>query len=386
MLGRLFGLALAVVLLSACFPGLEVSPGPLPPGDPATVEGWGAVTLPNAPMDTPTELFTAGDGVLVRIGDAYYRSDGGQAWRKLTLPADLVRIQPARDSLDRLYAISRRSIAKSVDGGRSWSNWVAAGQASPAIRPHPVGAFAPSAADPNLVYLTLFEQNSSSFHQVWRTRNDGAAWELLFDAGTLHASLCGWSTFLIEPHPKDPRRVFWTSGCIAGRNISGLPLMHSSRQGDDWATARPAADQESLRSLQIFAQWLDGGFSSSPIRWYQAGNNRTMASLAQLARSDDDGVHWRVLLEYVNPAVAPTSTYITAFAPDPVVPDRLYLITETSTRGANPVVEYRARVSDDGGTSWRELPGEIPGAVKKLAISGNGGTLYLLTDAGLFRR
>jgi hypothetical protein len=111
-----------------------------------------------------------------------------------------------------------------------------------------------------------------------------------------------------------------------------------------------------------------------------------MASLAQLARSDDDGVHWQVLLEFANGSTAPQFTYITAFEADPRNPDRLYLVTNTRARTSGSATEYHIQVSDDGGLTWRELEGEFSGAVKKLAVSGDGGTLYLLTDQGLYRR
>src|SRR5262245_39051048 len=102
MIRTVAGLLAIAILLSACLPGSD-GPGPFPPGNPTTAAGWTAVDLPADSAGAPSELYTAGDGVLIRIGDAYYRSDGGREWRKLTLPAQIIRVVPAPNTLDRLY-------------------------------------------------------------------------------------------------------------------------------------------------------------------------------------------------------------------------------------------------------------------------------------------
>jgi photosystem II stability/assembly factor-like uncharacterized protein len=294
-------------------------------------------------------LFTAAGGdLLARTETALFRSgDAGVTWSAVFLPpqARLLAVVDASDH-SLLYAAAGGALYRQRDDEACWQRL--------APRLGYGQRLAVSPADPNLLYAA---SATSSAFSLARSRDGGATWEMLSQRS---GELCTWNVDILQPHPSDVQRVFLTTGCYAGRNISsGNALLVSADQGATFSRAfHPGASS--------FPARLVGGRGAAPQRFYLAANKREWPHQSWVYRSDDDGASWAQALavQTSGSGPGPAGLGMSALTYAPAAPDHVY-VGLTGYRGS-------VRASVDGGATWSALGRRDPGDVHDLALSADG--------------
>jgi hypothetical protein len=276
--------------------------------------------------------------------------DAGLTWTAISTPPTprVVAIDPC--DARTIFAASGSQVYKTTDSGATWAPVLPTGSLQ-------VLTIAVSPADQNLVFVAM-AQFSVSF-QVHRSLDGGATWTLI--EGPLLGATCIFSTPILEPHPTDSNRVLRTSGCYAGRDVPfGDTLDQSLDQGVTWS--------QLFHPKPLFPSRLVGGMGSEPGRWYLAAHFGAPPGSTKLFRTDDDGATWNAVLTFATGPALVGVTY------DPWTPDLVVaaLTTDVITR------------SDDGGTSWTDLPSG-PSGVADVRLTPGAEALLAATTHGVWR-
>jgi hypothetical protein len=329
---------------------------------------WQATALPGAAV----RVFAVGDGALLveTADDELFRSDDrGTTFRPIALPPRsstgtprVLAVDPT--SSDLLYVTGDAGLYKSSDGGASYA----------LVLPEPVAAVSISAADPQLLYVGAPGPGSNRFRFL-RSNDAGGSFVLLEEQESQNPN-CVFGLSVLWADPLDPRRVFRSASCVAGRDLASptfsRPLERSVDQGATFAVvARPPG---------AFADQLVGGAGSQPSRYYLSDVKPFFAGPSALFRSDDGGSIFSPVFQFPRGAdVGPTGsqTVIGGLAVAPASPDRVFL---GRRNGATGVL-----TSADGGVTFVALGRQDIGEVLDLVLSVDGLDLYAGTTDGLFR-
>lgn len=326
------------------------------PGSPRTV--W----VVGGPLDAEHDATTL-----------WVSRDGGGVWRRRSPPPFLPRLAIGRDAI---YAFTEAHLARSVDGGWTWSLVLALPQdESPPSRL----TFQPG--DPSRMTFMVG-------HRIYRSEDSGRSWRLV-------ESPAGLNDVWVDPaHPgrmvavgfgvavtTDAGRS-WTrsaSGLYAEVLVSagrrtlfagGCGVERSRDAGRTWHSVLPCTSRRDP-NVGRFVQKLEVDPAHPQVIYALTfldqdfyPNHGPMNGLPSLLwRSRDGGATWRQIANQVD-----------AFALDRSR-SRLYV-----SRGLDLIA------SDDGGDTWRALP-EMPSPVTDLSVpAGLPDTLYGAADSPAVRR
>lgn len=309
------------------------------------------------------------DPATVYVGgrSSFFKSaDGGAFWHPISPPtseAAAVAISP----IDRQQVIASDPFTgrlwSSRDGGRTWRTAVDYGTALSQLHPNDTNArhqgfaaiaFAPS--DPRIVYAGFAVRfcagpNDPQYCQVPTlvgvhvSFDGGTNWQPLADGG-----LQSRSVLSIAVHPLSPDVVYAAT--------AGGGVMKSTNGGRTWSSSNEGLPTRNVRCLAIDAR--------APDTVYLGTED------AALFKSSDGGATWR-----------PANVGL-----DPTAPIRAIVIDPTDS-SVLWVADLRSGVyrSSDAGANWTPVnTGLTTRAVRALAISSNGQTVYAGTDGeGVFR-
>jgi photosystem II stability/assembly factor-like uncharacterized protein len=345
-------------------------------------------------------------------GGNFVSADGGQTWREASrgytgAQMHALAVDPTAPAV--VYAGGRSAFFKSTDGGGSWR----AINYPPAVL-HEGAAVAISPLDRQLVLVS--DQMAG---RLWRSNDGGNSWQTVVDYSERLSNLRvsdandrmqGFTTIAFAP--SDPRIVFGgfaVRSCVFANNpkycqVPTLVGVHYSSDGGSVWRASPAEalGNRSVLSLVVHPDNPDVVYAAT------AG--------AGVLKSVDGGRTWASRNGGV-PTLNARSLAI-----DPKAPDTIYLGTEdaavfkstdagagwrSASAGLDPAAAVRAIVIDpanpsvlwagdlrsgvyrsaDGAATWvRVNEGLRTRAVRALAISSDGGTLYAGTEGeGVFR-
>ena len=361
-LGRSVAAALVVLTLGSAA-GAGAQPGP--PAD------WQATAL----VGSVARVFATADGALLAqtSGDALFRSDDrGVTFRPIPLPPRspsggprVLEVDPADG--DVIYATGDAGLSKSGDGGGTYAPILPGGVAGVSVSP----------ADPRLVYVGAAGAVVPSLRFL-RSRDGGATFEPLEELRSENPG-CTFGLSVLQADASDPRRLFRSASCTAGRDLASptftRPLERSLDQGATFATvARPPGG---------FADRLVGGAGSMPGRYYLSDLKPFFGRPASLYRSDDGGSTFAQVFQFprvegeAGPSGAGPQTAIGGLAYDPARPDRVFVGRRNRATGV--------LTSGDAGVTFAELGRPDIGEILDLALSADGLDLYAATTEGLFR-
>lgn len=346
----------------------------------------------------PGRVYVA-QGNLVQVS-----SDGGESFASgIPSPDPIARLVVDPTNPDRVYASSyNRGVQVSSNAGASWS------PAANGLDVHQIGsvAIAPGAPDTVLIATEV---------EVLRSSNGGASWAqvsqstgvLSFDPiVSTRAYLCGFSYFATS----DDRGASF-AGNFAGDLGSCNQLQVAG------TTFLAAASQRLLKSIDGGVRWTDLGIDASvgvnDVAFGDAAGTVVVAAATTgILRSTDGGKSF----------IQVVSGYQSSIAADPKIAGRLvagtctgFLVSSNAgaTFGTSTAPACVQRVwrggaalyavtlgyngsastnelatSTDGGATWKsiDVSGLPPGAtISALAASGDGTTIYLGTQGGLYR-
>ncbi|HSG39184.1 MAG TPA: hypothetical protein VLE27_06065 [Thermoanaerobaculia bacterium] len=232
-------------------------------------------------------------------------TDGGRTWSAepgppLEGPFGLI---PDPDLEGTLYALSRQGLARTQDGGESWTPLT-----RPTFECASGGlAVAPSSPpDARVLYAAgakpLGSSCQFSLPQVFRSSDGGASW-VDVSAG---AELAGHFAGPVAVDPLDANVVYMAT---RGFSVAGpFGLWKSTDGGATWTRSLPA------RAVHIVVPPIPG-------RVYAAVDTGS-SSPASVFRSDDGGATWRLWNEGIS------ATQVLDLVLDPGDPSRLYAATD----------------------------------------------------------
>ena len=359
---RLLGCWLVALAVAAALGTLAISP----------VRGqsaadWEAIPFPPSVV----RIFAVADGAILveTANDELYRSDaGGMTFRSAPLPPRansgaprVLAVDPTNSQV--LYATGDAGLYRSSDGGAS----------SALILAEAVAAISVSPADPRLVYVGAPGPGTDRFRFL-RSDDAGASFVLLEELESQNPG-CVFGVSLLAADASDPRRVFRSVSCVAGRDLASptftRPLERSLDQGGAFTVvARPPG---------AFAERLVGGVGSSATRYYLSDVKPFFGGSSALFRSDDGGSTFTLVFQLAgggDGAAGGSQPVIGGLAVDTAAPDRVFLGRRNGARGV--------LTSADAGVTWVELGRQDIGEVLDLVLSGDGRDLYAATTDGLF--
>jgi uncharacterized protein (TIGR03437 family) len=345
-------------------------------------------------------------------GGNFLSTDGGVSWvsaSKGYTGADLHSVSV--DPLDarRVYTIGRSGPFRSDDGGATWAglHYVAANMSAwfPIYGPMP--EWYAVAADPRNPGRVLFADEM--FGGLWLSTEAGLDWRVVFRNSDVTGVYPNRHGFKALAFARSNSQVVYAGMCrdrgqVDGGNAGpGLGVFKSNDGGATWQAANdPHSAQQNINVLAVDPLNANtayaGTLASGILRTRDGGGtwlalNGGLRSLDVRAIAVDPG-NGNVLyagLEKggVYKSVDAGATWQTASAGmDPGASIRSIVIDPTSSQ-----VVYAADLStgvyrsDNGGTLWVQIAkGLTMRAVKSLAISADGGTLYAATEGGgIFR-
>ena len=325
---------------------------------------------PSAPI---SRLFAPASGPLfaATAKELFRSDDAGATWSQVGLPGPRrdgsdVEVDPVNHRI--IYAETDAGLQRSDDDGSTWTVIVPTDRRTLKL--------AISPADPNLLYLV---QGGGAWVDMWtsRSRDRGATWEQIDE---VHSSMCGVGVYLFTPHPTDPTRIFKTTGCYAGRNLSD-ELEESRDYGKTW---KPIASPRGA-----FPETIVGGSGVEPTRFFLAANNDPRGGGSQLLTSADDGATWTTVLDNKGGGTATQSkdpsVTIGGLAYNPLLPSNLYVGLNSSPYPFKSVQSASVSASTDGGQSWSALgQSELP-KINELVLGIDGLNLFAATSIGVMR-
>jgi len=192
--------------------------------------------------------------------------------------------------------------------------------------------------------------------------------------------MCGWTVYLLTPHPTEPTRAFRTAGCHAGRNLNA-DLQESRNTGATWSKL--------LSPPFAFPQTIVGGSGADPNRLFLALDNDYRSGGSKLLTSPDDGATWTTVLEHKGGGTATgskdASITIGGLAYNSLLPSSVYLGLNSNPYPFKGVDSATVSASSDGGQTWNTLGQGPLSKIEDLALGIDGLNLYAATRTGLMR-
>ena len=326
-------------------------------------------------------LFAPRSGALFATTSAgLFRSDdGGQAWAAVPVPWSGESSWFVVDPVDhrRIYGQGDDGLYRTDDDAATWSRILSIDR-SAAEGGEKLNAFAPSAADQDLLYVEMGGPPYQKMHWLLRSRDGGATWEELERRGG-YQSMAAWADSLLEAHPTDATRLFRASGSTTG-GVFDFDLQQSVDQGTTWSAV--------LEKSTIYPGYLVGGRGPSPAHFYLAGNLNYRIGGSAVFTSTDNGVSWRRVLDERGGGAfekRDSSTLVGGLAYDPGAPDRVYVGVNRFVGDRGPRTGSAVMTSGDGGTTWVDLGQTDIGKINNLVLGVDGQNLYAATDQGVWR-
>jgi hypothetical protein len=271
-------------------------------------------------------------------------------------------VAPSNPSV--VYALSGPKLARSEDGGGSWSLTGGGGLPTTDLRPISL------AVDPSDSSKLLLGMRGQTSGAIFSSNDSGDHWRQLStvpDGG------------LIAIDPKTSSTIYATSSLISSFNTSGTTLIKSSDGGATW---NPAG-QGLVRGVHVLA--ID------PVNT----SNLYAGSPAGLFRSNDAGGNW---------SQTAANHDVRSIAVDPRRPNTIYALDIDSSgefffmdngqgrghskkRAAQNTPLNGVIKSDDGGSTWVSInDGLFMGmSLGALAVDPGDGAVYLGAFEGLFK-
>jgi photosystem II stability/assembly factor-like uncharacterized protein len=223
----------------------------------------------------------------------------------------------AVDGRGTLFASRGREVARTRDGGLTWSSVLQTPTALTTVAVDP--------QQPAVVYATTLYPFGLDPHIVWKSSDGGDTWSPLPYPQPARQPLAGLHAVDLAVDPFDSQVIYLVTQYAVAGIPGGEGVYRSPDGGQTWAkTSLPARDFSGVtpavaRRGPVWAIWLDGAYKST-----------------------DSGQTWSLLLP------ASPNLYLQAVAPAPSNPDVVWV--------AGDNVTYR---SADGGATWQTLPGLI---------------------------
>jgi photosystem II stability/assembly factor-like uncharacterized protein len=351
------------------------------PGPPLLAEPlhWGALALRGSGVRSLAPA-AGGAGILWACteGDGVWKSiDGGTFWVQQPLVPRDGFLAVAADPVDPLtaYAAGRAGVAKSADGGATWS----------LVNSTPVNVFAIAPSAPAVLYL--------AGDALARSDDGGATWQALPSPGSFNElivdptdphTLYGTGRF-IEPIGNSSLlfrstdagatwKTFGVSDFLSSLHVdprhpatlyaaSNLQFRRSKDRGETWEVARDGLDISSLTGPMTLDP-VTGTIFLAATSFECCGSGTPQH--AQVWNSADGGGHWSLTMDRAGDRMG-------TLAVDPVLPGRLYAGTDAVS----------LLVSGDAGAHWRVAnAGFVPARITDLAFdSATPDTLYAAGSA-----
>jgi photosystem II stability/assembly factor-like uncharacterized protein len=351
------------------------------PADPSVVDAatvrvaQSADWAPIGPDAEIRRLFTPSSGALfASSATSLFRSDdAGGTWNEVTLPgprreSGVIEVDPTDQRV--VYAETNDGLQRSDDDGVSWNLVL------PLTADRRILKLAISPADPGTLYVA---QGSGAFVDYWflRSRDRGATWEQLEE---YHQSMCGWGVYILTPHPTDPNRLFRTTGCYAGRNLSD-DLEQSRDFGATW--------QKVTSPRGAFPHTIIGGSGADPSRLILAADNDHRSGGSLVLSSPDDGKTWANVLENKGGGTATSSkdpsVTVGGLAYNPAMPENLYVGLNSNAYPFRSVNFSTTQASSDGGATWSPLGQQQLPPMRSMALGIDGLNLFAASSRGVMR-
>ncbi|MHC4699944.1 MAG: WD40/YVTN/BNR-like repeat-containing protein [Planctomycetota bacterium] len=221
----------------------------------------------------------------------------------------------------------------------------------PALMSGRIADIAIDATQPNTWYVAAGSGN------LWKTVNAGTTWKPIFDNYPSYSIGC----VTIDPAN---RHVVWvgTGENIGGRHVGYGDGVYKSLDGGKSFKNMGLKDSEHLSKIIVDPRDSDTVYVASQGPLWSPGGQRG------LYKTTDGGENWKLILS------KGPYTGVTDIALDPRDPDVLYAATHQRHRTVWALVnagpESGIHKSVDGGETWRELKGGLPGADKgKMSIA-----------------
>jgi photosystem II stability/assembly factor-like uncharacterized protein len=265
-------------------------------------------------------------------GGGFHKSvDGGQTFLRMTnglsrYNVTAIAAHPLVSSI--LYAGTYGdSLYRSIDGGRYWAHWSSGLDDN--VGTQAVNAVVIDPQTPDVLYI-------ATNHGVYKSDDGGSRWQ------ATNMGIGNRFGLALVSHPKDGR--IWVVGTHEGiyqTYDAATRWTLTSPQSREWATHTLLWSQENHLYAGTDHGIFMGNLAVRPVKWENRSRNLS-------------------------------SSFVMALVSDGKPPETLW------AGGAGGI-----DVSEDGGASWRPLPG-APRAVSSLAIDPkNGNVLFAGTASGL---
>lgn len=337
---------------------------------PALAYAQAADWSPTSVTTSTNRIFILGDGTLLvqTTVDTLLRSDdGAQTFRDIPLPSPPgganggprpIAIDPADASV--VYAASDAGLARTLDGGTTFQVVLAA----------PIAAVSASPVDRRSVYVGVPGPASNQFRFL-RSQDAGDSFAVLAQLESDNPE-CVFDLSLLQADQSEVARVFRSTACLAGRDLSSPGFSQAlERSLDGGQTFRTVA-----RPAGGFAALLVGGTGVLPGRYYLADTKPFAAVPSALYRSDDGATSFTQIFQLPQLTSSSSQPIISGLAFDPNHPERVFV---GQRNGATGVL-----ASEDGGSTFMPLGRRNIGEVFSVALAVNGTDLYAATSQGLF--
>ena len=341
-------------------------------------------------------------------GGNFLSSDGGVSWvsaSKGYTGADLHSVSVDPSDARRVYTIGRSGPFRSDDGGATWVglNYLAANMSAWFPIYGPTGEWYAVAADPRNPGRVLFADEMSG--ALWLSTEAGLNWRVVFRNSDVTGVSPNRHGFKALAFARSNSQVVYAGMCRdrsqvdTGNAGPSFGVFKSNDGGATWQAANdPHSAQQNINVLAVdplnantaYAgtlvsgilrtrdgggtwQALNGGLRSLDVRAIavDAGNANVLYAGLQkggVYKTVDAGATWQTASAGMDPGANILSLVI-----DPTSSQVVYA-ADLSTG------VYR---SDDGGKLWVQIAkGLTMRAVKSLAVSSDGGTLYAATEGG----
>jgi uncharacterized protein (TIGR03437 family) len=307
--------------------------------------------------------FPVAGGVQSQLSQAYaYRLDGGTALTRLNgVPDSISMLAADPKSPSTIYAGTQNGLLKSVDSGATWTTLTGGLPAGSPVYPIVIDP-----SNPQILYACatgLFK--SSDAGATWTAINNG-----------LPASDFQSSGPRLVLDPFDTSHILLRTCCGSYQTTDGgATWMPYSFRYDaiafDPNNKGIVYASQPVGAIETIYKSADAGITWNPISTVGSTvfsllvdphNSSTLyGGLSGLFKSTDSGVTW-------NPVAAPSPYGLAGLASDPVKANTLY-------------AQYYGQLfeSADGGATFNQLAPNV--AIQSFAVSSNGASIYLATQA-----